>query len=288
MKYFLDITRNITLIPLFGLVFSTVTTHAQDLAAFDLLGISDINQLFGIITTFLTNLAIPLATLVIIWGGYQYFLGGFDQKANGKKAITSAVIGLALIFGVGFITTTVRSILTPGTGSKGPFNFQPIIDIVDGLATNLIALAAFIAVLVIVWGGYQFFFSSLPGGKANGRETIQNGILGLVAVLLAGPLVVLIQSIVSNPTTENLFNRQPIVNFIISFLNNFLIPISTVVTVVFFIVGGYYYLTSGANDGNAKKGREIIQNAIIGLIIVLTAFTLTQILIYAVQGFNFK
>jgi Type IV secretion system pilin len=287
MKHILATTRNIIIITLFGLVFSTVSTYAQDLAAFDLLGISDINQLLGIITTFLTNLALPLATLVIIWGGYQYFLGGFDQKANGKKAITSAVIGLALVYGVGFITTTVKSVLTPADGAKGPFNFQPIVDLLDNLSGNLINLAAFVAVLVIVWGGYQFFFSSLPGGKANGRETIQNGILGLVAVLLANPIITLIKSIVSNPTTEKLFDSQPVIKFIISFLNGFLIPVSTVVTVVFFVVGGYYYLTSGANDGNAKKGRDIIQNAIIGLIIVLTAFTLTQILIYVVQGFKF-
>jgi hypothetical protein len=287
MKNFFAITQTTILATLFGLVFSTINTQAQDLAAFDLLGISDINVLFKVIIDFLTSLALPLATLVIIWGGYQYFLGGFDQKANGKKAITSAIIGLALIYGVGFITTTVKSVLTPGSGTNGPFNFQPIIDIATSLAENLTTLAAFVAVLVIVWGGYQFFFSSLPGGKANGRETIQNGILGLVAVLLANPIIALIESIVSNPTTEKLFDSQPVIKFIISFLNNFLIPISTVVTVVFFVVGGYYYLTSGANDGNAKKGRDIIQNAIIGLIIVLTAFTLTQILIYAVQGFKF-
>jgi hypothetical protein len=287
MKHFLAITRNITIATLFGLIFSTINTHAQDLAAFDLLGISDFNQLLGAITTFLTNLALPLATLVIIWGGYQYFLGGFDQKANGKKAITSAVIGLALVYGVSFITTTVKGVLTPGSNQAGPFNFEPITKILVSLTDNLVALAAFIAVLVIVWGGYQFFFSSLPGGKANGRETIQNGILGLLAVLLATPIIALIKSIVSNPTTEKLFDSQPIINFIISFLKNFLIPISTVVTVLFFVIGGYYYLTSGANDGNAKKGRDIIQNAIIGLIIVLTAFTLTQILIFAVQGFKF-
>jgi hypothetical protein len=285
MKHFLAITRNITIATLFGLIFSTLNTHAQDLAAFDLLGISDIKELIEIVKGFLKGLAIPLATLVVIWGGYQYFLGGFDQKANGKKAITSAILGVALIFGADYIISLTQQVLTP-TGST-PFNFGPIISLFTELAKNLINLAAFIAVLVIVWGGYQFFFSSLPGGKANGRETIQNGILGLVAVLLSGPIVALIQSIVSNPTTEKIFNSQPIINFIISFLNNFLIPISTVVTVVFFVVGGYYYITAGANDSNAKKGRDIIQNAIIGLIIVLTAFTLTQILIYVVQGFKF-
>jgi hypothetical protein len=285
MKHFLAITRNITIATLFGLIFSTINTHAQDLAAFDLLGISDISELITIIKGFLKGLAIPLATLVVIWGGYQYFLGGFDQKANGKKAITSAIFGVALIFGADYIISLTQQVLTP-TGDT-PFNFGPIISLFTELAKNLINLAAFIAVLVIVWGGYQFFFSSLPGGKANGRETIQNGILGLVAVLLSGPIVALIQSIVSNPTTEKIFNSQPIINFIISFLNNFLIPISTVVTVVFFVVGGYYYITAGANDSNAKKGRDIIQNAIIGLIIVLTAFTLTQILIYVVQGFKF-
>ncbi len=269
-----------------AVIFTPILGHAQTLNDFNLLGISDFNGLLDALTTFLRNLALPFATLVIIWGGFQYFQGGFDQKASGRRAISSAVIGLALVYGVGFITTLVKDVITGG--QNGGLNFEPIAKLLDTLSTNLTLLAGFAAVLVIVWGGYQYFLSTVPGQKANGLETIQNGILGLIAVILASPIVNLVKNIIGDQQSSTLnINRQPLIDFILKILKDFLIPISSVITVVLFVVGGYYYLTSGGDDSKAKTGLDVIKRAVIGLIIVLTAFTLTQIIVFVVKGFSF-
>jgi hypothetical protein len=231
---------------------------------------------------FLRGLAVPLATLVIIWGGYLYFLGGFDQKANGRRAIESAVLGLCLIFGVDFIVQIAQNTVT----DQG-ISFKFIEEQIQGLSTQLTSIAAFVAILVIIWGGYQYFFSDVPGMKTNGKQTIINGILGLVAILLADPIIKLVQSIIPDGTTDvTALNSNAVIDFIVNLLRNFFIPISAFVTIVFFIIGGYYYLTSGGDDGKAKKGMSFIRNAVIGLVIILTSFTLVQLLVYLVNGLN--
>jgi hypothetical protein len=259
-----------------------ITGNAQALGDFNLLGISTFQELIQLIIGFLRGLAVPLATLVIIWGGYLYFLGGFDQKANGRRAIESAVLGLCLIFGVDFIIQIAQNTVT----DQG-ISFEFIEKQIQGLSTQLTSIAAFVAILVIIWGGYQYFFSDVPGMKTNGKQTIINGILGLVAILLADPIIKLVQSIIPDGTSDvSALNSNAVIDFIVNLLRNFFIPISAFVTIVFFIIGGYYYLTSGGDDGKAKKGMSYIRNAVIGLVIILTSFTLVQLLVYIVNGLN--
>jgi Type IV secretion system pilin len=257
---------------------ATIPTHAQSLSDFKLFQFDSIESLLTGITSFLVGLAGPLAGLVIVYGGYQYFLGGFDQKADGKKAIQAGVIGLVIVLSYQIIISLVT-----GTISGGTFNTAPLIAFIGTINGALILLSSAIAVAVIIYGGYKYMFSSVPGAKGDGKEAITNGILGLVAIAIASPLVTLIQGTISGTTSLNI-NTGTITSFVINIINNFLIPLSSVITVFFFIVGGYYILTSNGDSSKYKKGLDVLKNALIGLIVILVSFTLTQIIIYAVQG----
>ncbi len=46
-----------------------------------------------------------------------------------------------------------------------------------------IALAAFLAVLMIMWGGFEYVMSETPFGKSDGKERITNAIVGLLGIL---------------------------------------------------------------------------------------------------------
>lgn len=49
--------------------------------------------------------------------------------------------------------------------------------------------------------------------------------------------------------------------------------------VIMLIVGGLMYVVSAGNQETAKKAKGIITSSVIGLIIVLLAFTITQFII---------
>jgi hypothetical protein len=52
-----------------------------------------------------------------------------------------------------------------------------------------------------------------------------------------------------------------------------------VVCVIIIIIGGYFYVISNGNAANVKRGKDAIMGAVIGLIVIILAFTITQFVI---------
>lgn len=60
------------------------------------------------------------------------------------------------------------------------------------LITNLIALAAYVAVIMFVWGAIQYFMGSFSGEDAKtgkGKTTLTWAVIGIVVILLAQIIV---------------------------------------------------------------------------------------------------
>lgn len=49
-----------------------------------------------------------------------------------------------------------------------------------------------------------------------------------------------------------------------------------VVCVIVIVMGGYFYVTSGGDPSTAKRAREIILGAVVGIVVILMAFTITN------------
>ncbi len=49
------------------------------------------------------------------------------------------------------------------------------------------------------------------------------------------------------------------------------------ISVLFMIIGGYWFMTSGANPDGAKKGKLTVQYAIFGLIIVILSYAIVSV-----------
>lgn len=47
--------------------------------------------------------------------------------------------------------------------------------------------------------------------------------------------------------------------------------------VLFIIIGGYWYITSGASPGNEKKGKETLKYAVLGLVVVLLSYAIVRV-----------
>ena len=281
------------------MISGSVDAHAQDAGALNLLPFDCLvetatckNDLASAIVSFLFSLAPIFATLVLIWGGYLYFLGGFDQKTSGRRAISSAVIGYALILlaygvsggGDGVILTFIQDTLR-GTTAEG-INAEPTENIINAVIGFLTAIAGLVSVLTIIWGGYKFFLSTLPGAKEDGKQTIANGVIGLVIVLIATPIRNLVESTFGTQESQLSLETGSIVSIISTIVNNFLIPVSAVLTVFFLVWAGYDYIFSGGDQGKVKSAKDKLNNAIIGLIVVLLAVTISQLIVFFVQNTN--
>ncbi len=69
---------------------------------------------------------------------------------------------------------------------------------------------------------------------------------------------------------------------VIKVVLNFLLVLAGVIAVLFMMIGGYQYLMSRGSDEMAKKGRSTMTAAIIGLVAVLLAWTVVNIVTNAV------
>ena len=58
---------------------------------------------------------------------------------------------------------------------------------------------------------------------------------------------------------------------------NWALYLAGILAVIFIIYGGFLYITSAGNDAQAKTGRAALQNALIGLVIVVLSYMIVQI-----------
>lgn len=299
-KQFLTFLVKISKFLVFGYVLLTISlsfstsipTQAQSISDLNILGIKCVfpNQpgctggnIYDNTVGFMLGLAPVLAVLVIIWGGYRYFFGALTgQQGDGKKAIFAGVTGLVLVYASNIIVNLTRQTVR----SDGTFNLVPLTEQIGTVSNFLSLVAGVIALLTIVWGGYKYMISALPGDQKNGRDTIQAGITGLVIVLIAQPIRLLIEGTLggNTPTSTALtLSTTTVVTYVKNILTGFAIPVSVVFSVFFIVLGAYYYITGQ----DVEKGKKAITNAIIGLVITLLASTIAGLIIYIVPGINF-
>ena len=65
-------------------------------------------------------------------------------------------------------------------------------------------------------------------------------------------------------------------------VGNFLVPVYTwagIICVVIIIVAGYFFVISAGNAANVKRAKDAILGAVIGLVVIMMAFVITQFVI---------
>ncbi len=56
-----------------------------------------------------------------------------------------------------------------------------------------------------------------------------------------------------------------------------LLYVSGALAVVFIVIGGYQYVTSGGNEEAAEKGKKTLINSVIGLVVIILAYTIVTV-----------
>jgi Type IV secretion system pilin/TrbC/VIRB2 pilin len=246
---------------------------------------------------FLVSLSLVVAVLVIIWGGYKYFFAGLQvEKKGGADSVRSATIGLVVIFvanGLFSQAITASKTIASSTSKTALeiLNDQFITPVITDFTSVLVTLSYTVAVVVIVYGGYRYYFSGIDVVKDNGLKAVRSGVLGLITIFFASQIVGVLKAVFPvdsefNPTTNEALNAnlEPIFNAFNFIVSSILIPTSIGLSVFFFVIAGYNYTTSQGDTEKAKKANKAIRNALIGVIITLTAVTILQLVYFIVQG----
>lgn len=68
------------------------------------------------------------------------------------------------------------------------------------------------------------------------------------------------------------------------YIINLLLFVAGIIAVLFIIIGGYQYIMSGANEELAEQGKKTLQNAVIGIVIIVLSYTIVSIIFRTLAG----
>jgi type IV secretory pathway VirB2 component (pilin) len=260
------------------------------------------NPLFEQVLNFLQQLAPYVATLIIVLGGYEYFSDKNFKETSSTATIQAGVFGLIIVL----LAPAITSVITGSFTAKG-IDPKELNILLTQLVDFLINISTFVAVVVIVIGGYTYFTEGFSGdGKSTkALNLVSGGVLGLIVMLFARPVASLIRDTLKVTYRKEDFKstyvsgnnsgfvsrieyvEAPFVSVIKSLLSDFLIPLSSVATVLFLVFGGWYMLTSSGDQKKYETGLNFVRNAVIGFIVVLLATTIVQLLFFFVKPTEF-
>ena len=63
-----------------------------------------------------------------------------------------------------------------------------------------------------------------------------------------------------------------------------LLSFAGIVAVVMLVIGGYWYMASGGNEETAEKGKKTIINFVLGLVVIILAYTIVTIISSTLTG----
>lgn len=127
-----------------------------------------------------------LAIGLVMWGGIQYMIAHGDpvKLAKGKKTITNAVVGLALVMTASIISGTVAGIVSGVSGSTNGKEFF------QGIFNKVFLWSGIIAVIMIIYGGIQYVTSvGNPQATSKAKSTVIYSVVGLLIVIFAAAIV---------------------------------------------------------------------------------------------------
>ena len=174
-----------------------------------------------IIVNISIDLSVIAAYLVlgyVIYGGYLYILSGGDPNkvASGRKTLTNAFIGLAIVMSANLIMNTVRFVFLGANGSfdncaTGNTCVDESVLIINTIHW-FIGIAGLVSAIFVVYGGISYITASGDPNKVKkARDTILYALIGLAIVALAEIITAFVSSEI-NKANEVTNINQPIIS----------------------------------------------------------------------------
>ena len=166
------------------------------------------------------DIAVAAAYLVlgyVIYGGYLYTFSGGDpgKVATGRKTLTQAFIGLAIVMSANLIMSTIRFALLGSSGNLGNClvveegmdtitgNCIDATTVVTGTINWFIGIAGIVSAVFVVYGGISYITSAGdPNKLKKAKDMILYSLIGLAIVALATVITAFVSGIIRDANSN--------------------------------------------------------------------------------------
>ena len=171
-----------------------------------------------------------------------------------------------------------------GCSIKSPTEAGGIQQFIFIIALNVIEIVlvavGYIAAGYIIWGGFQYMLvAANPERVTMARKTIQNAVIGLIISFSSIAIINIVTSRITGGTGNDFGMIEIEAGNLIPAILGAVYWVAGVAAVVTLIAGGIGYMISDGNPQKITKSKDIILYSVIGLVVILVAFTITNFVI---------
>lgn len=171
-----------------------------------LVGVDNLNGLLSNILLAARNVVVVLAIIAIVIGGMMYIFAGVNEKmvSAGKSAITSALIGLAVVVGAPAFLKEIVDVLGGGATLLGitttaeydaALSFQEIALNILNLLLSIVGILGMIG--LVLGGSFYLTAAADPKQAEKGKSIAVYSLIGISIALAAMLLVKQVGSLIS-------------------------------------------------------------------------------------------
>lgn len=166
------------------------------------------------VATDITVIAAYLVLGYVIYGGYLYIFSSGDpgKVSAGKKTLTQAFIGLAIVMSANIIMNTIRFALLGSSRNLLNCATESCVDpgtLVTNVIQWVIGIAGAVAAIFVVQGGIAYATSAGdPGKLQKAKQTITYALIGLAIVALAELITAFVSGMIRNADNTTGYTNQ--------------------------------------------------------------------------------
>ena len=193
----------------------------------------------------------------------------------------------------GLIDQSTCEIKAPDVNQSGgglpSFIFRIVLNVIE-IALQIVAYAA---AGFIIYGGFKYLTSAGSADRVTaGRKIITNAVIGLVLSFASVAIVNLVSGNIggANPAACSGGASAQIdpdcvgvvkvgANSAITGILNTAYTAAGIVAVVVILISAFFYVTSQGDPGKTKRAKDGILYAVVGLVVIMMAFVITNFVI---------
>ena len=174
-------------------------------------------------------------------------------------------------------TTGASQMVDGGSVFTNPLQFYSVEGFLMNLLSVLRQIIVVLSLVFVVIGAVMYTISAGGSMVETAKKTITSALIGL-AIGIAAPSFLKEISIVlgwTGETSPDVVAAPTLTDISLNVLN-FLLASVGILSVIMLVVGGVMYLSSAGSEDRIDQGKKIVTNAIIGIIISLSAMVLVR------------
>ena len=258
--------------------------HAKAPVDLDTPGVGTIGSVGYMLIDIVKLVMSSIAVLMIVIYGVRMIVGGSNEEdmTKVKKGLAVAVLGLIVIqladvlvkevfFGEGARAGEVfENKTTAGDYAKRG------LEQLDYIIGAIQYLLGSIAVLVIIINGIKIMITG--GEEENRKKALKN-----IGVAAGGLIIVLLSEVVVVKFIYPEFGEETpdpeAAKELFAMISNFIAGFIATIAFVMLLVAGYTYVVAGSEETAREKVKKLLLGAVIGIILSLGAYAITNTLI---------